>query len=378
MTAPSRLPGPLRAGWREFGSSSRQLMHFLRLRQGLRSQRRKCRQLNVLRNLLGGSARASQQRPAATAAASPGASGSTQAAPPAKPSFADVVAGRTTPEQAVLVLISEVQKLTMEISQVRAFGPRTYDQLQQEKQSSAEPLEHLHRHSKRSNLVVCGVPESRALNTPAALACHMQGLLFQTPTGSELTKVRSAFRLSKWKQDQGKPCAVLVELLSVAAKHTAFQAFKHLRAMKVRLSEDLTPQQMKTRRGLSTDFQWLKARGYKPFFRGITLRYRDGALIRKCLAAKPTRLWQLQLRQLGQQRLHPPGSNRLKSRMFQWPWTLQSFCTSMAFFLMGFLILAVWWLRQPRLSLLILIVWCTPLMMSPVRLLGSRFDVVNS
>jgi len=226
--------------------------------------------------------KASQQRPAATAAASPDASGSTQAAPPAKPSFADVVAGRTTPEQAVSVLISEVQRLTMEVSQVRAFSTRTYDQLQQEKQSSAERLEHLHRHSKRNNLVVFGVPESMALNTPAALACHMQGLLFQTPTGSELTKVRSAFRLGKWKQDQGKPRAVLVELLSVAAKHTAFQASKRLRAMKVRLDEDLTPQQMKTRRGLSTDFQWLKARAYKPFFRGITLRYKDGALIRKC------------------------------------------------------------------------------------------------
>ncbi|DBA79923.1 TPA: hypothetical protein ACH3X1_008134 [Trebouxia sp. C0004] len=36
----------------------------------------------------------------------------------------------------------------------------------------------------------------------------------------------------------------------------------------------------------STDFQCtdtcLKARGYKPFFRGPTLRYRDGTLIRKC------------------------------------------------------------------------------------------------
>jgi len=84
--------------------------------------------------------KASQRRPAATAAASPDASGSTPAAPPAKPSFADVVAGRTTPEQTVSVLIGEVQRLTMEVSQARAFGTRTYDQLQQEKQSSAERL----------------------------------------------------------------------------------------------------------------------------------------------------------------------------------------------------------------------------------------------
>ncbi len=67
----------------------------------------------------------------------------------------------------------------------------------------------------------------------------MQGLLFQTPTGSELTKVRSAFRLGKWKQDQGKPRAVLVELLSVAARHTAFQATKRLRAVKKEEEEEI-------------------------------------------------------------------------------------------------------------------------------------------
>ena len=56
-----------------------------------------------------GSKRKSRQQPAATAAASPDASGSAQAAPPAKPSFADVVAGRTTAEQTISVLISKVQ-----------------------------------------------------------------------------------------------------------------------------------------------------------------------------------------------------------------------------------------------------------------------------
>lgn len=44
-------------------------------------------------------------------------------------------------------------------------------------------------------------------------------------------------------------------------------------------SEHLTPQQQKERKGLSTDFQFLKARGCKPFFRGSTLKFSDGALI---------------------------------------------------------------------------------------------------
>ncbi|KAA6419787.1 MAG: hypothetical protein FRX49_10320 [Trebouxia sp. A1-2] len=189
------------------------------------------------------------------------------------------MAGRTTPEQTVAVLVSEVQRLKGEVSQARAFGERTYDQLQQEKQSNTEQLERLHRHS---NLIVFGVPESAALQTPAALARHLQGLLFQTTTASGLTQVRSAFRLGKWKQDQSKPRAVLVELLSVAAKHTAFQASSKLRADSIHLDEDLTPQQMKQRRSMSVDFQCLKARGYKPFFRGVKLRFRDGAVIRTC------------------------------------------------------------------------------------------------
>ena len=65
-------------------------------------------------------------------------------------------------------------------------------------------------------------------------------------------------------QGQLKPRAVLVELMSVGAKHTAFQASSRLRAARIRLDEDLTPQQMQQRKGLSTDFQCLKARGYKP------------------------------------------------------------------------------------------------------------------
>ncbi|DBA75378.1 TPA: hypothetical protein ACH3X1_010644 [Trebouxia sp. C0004] len=76
----------------------------------------------------------------------------------------------------------------------------------------------------------------------------------------------------------------------MAAKHTAFQASQRLRDLKIRLGEDLTPQQMKTPRGLSTDFQCLKARGYKPFFRGPTLRYRDGALIRKCAGGEANKV----------------------------------------------------------------------------------------
>ena len=55
-----------------------------------------------------GKKRKSRQQPAATATAAPDASGSAPAAPPPKPSFADVMAGRATPEQTMSVLVSKI------------------------------------------------------------------------------------------------------------------------------------------------------------------------------------------------------------------------------------------------------------------------------
>ncbi len=148
--------------------------------------------------------------------------------------------------------------------------------------------------------------------------------------------------------------------------------------MKVRLDEDLTPQQMKTPRGLSTDFQWLKACGYKPFFRGITLRCKDGALIRKCAQGKANKVMAAAAQAARATTPPPPRQQQAQEPRVPVAMDPSVLLHQHGILLNGLLISAVWWLRQPRLLLLILIVWCTSLtMMSPVRLLGSRFDVVN-
>ena len=66
------------------------------------------------------------------------------------------------------------------------------------------------------------------------------------------------------------------------AADPAFKASSRLRASHIRLDEDLTPQQMQQRKGLSSDFLGLKVRGFKPFFRGTTLKYRDGGVVPQC------------------------------------------------------------------------------------------------
>ncbi|DBA87940.1 TPA: hypothetical protein ACH3X1_004928 [Trebouxia sp. C0004] len=140
----------------------------------------------------------------------------------------------------------------------------------------------MHRYSKRRNLVVFGIAESSSCATPEALAAHLQSLLFEDAPSSASPLVSCAYRLGKWKAAQRKPRAVLVELTTVSAKHRAFKASSRLRASRIRLDEDLTPQQMQQRKGLSTDFLGLKIRGFKPFFRGTTLKYRDGGVVHQC------------------------------------------------------------------------------------------------
>ncbi|DBA82162.1 TPA: hypothetical protein ACH3X1_007149 [Trebouxia sp. C0004] len=125
------------------------------------------------------------------------------------------------------------------------------------------------RYSKRRNLVVFGIAEGSACATPEALAAHLQSLMFEDAPSSAAPLVSCACRLGKWKAAQRKSRAVLVELTTVSAKHRALKASSRLRASRIRLDEDLTPQQMQQRKGLSTDFLGLKIRGFKPFFRGV-------------------------------------------------------------------------------------------------------------
>ena len=230
--------------------------------------------------------KASQQRLAATAAASPDASGPTPAAPPAKPpatSWRDVLMGNSLDDRhTIQALIAEVEQLKKLINNNRAQSDSQHDNCRQHCMESSPQTEHMLRYSKRQNLVVFGVAESSACTTPEALAAHLHSLLFGDVPSSAAPLVSCAYRSGKWKAAQKKPRAILVELTTVSAKHRAFKASSRLRASHVRLDEDLTPQQMQQRKGLSSDFLGLKLRGFKPFFRGTTLKYRNGGVVRQC------------------------------------------------------------------------------------------------
>ncbi len=195
----------------------------------------------------------------------------------------DVLMGNSPDDwHTIQALVAKVEQLEKLIQNHQAQSNSQHDNCRQHRMESSPQTEHMLRYSKRQNLVVFGIAEGSACATPEALAAHIQGLLFEGVLSSAAPLVSCAYRLGKWKAAQKKPRAVLVELTTVSAKHRAFKASSRLRANRIRLDEDLTSQQMQQRKGLSSDFLGLKIRGFKPFFRGTTLKYRDGGVVRQC------------------------------------------------------------------------------------------------
>lgn len=82
--------------------------------------------------------------------------------------------------------------------------------------------------------------------------------------------------------------AVLVELLSLAAKYRAFRTSSRLRSAKIRLDDDLTRgpklwKEMQERKALSRESMHLKTKGCFPVFRRTIPKCRDDGLVRKCV-----------------------------------------------------------------------------------------------
>ena len=85
---------------------------------------------------------------------------------------------------------------------------------------------------------------------------------------------KSSKRMGKYSLDSTKPRPVLIEFNSVEEKHNLLKNSKQLRQIGLRLDDWLTELQQKERGTLDDDFQTLKGKGYKPFFRGSILTYR--------------------------------------------------------------------------------------------------------
>ena len=65
-------------------------------------------------------------------------------------------------------------------------------------------------------------------------------------------------------------------------KHAFLKHAKHLKEVGFRYDDDLTRLQQKERQDLSADFNTLKTKGHKPFYRGSSLKFRHADKTRTC------------------------------------------------------------------------------------------------
>ena len=80
-------------------------------------------------------------------------------------------------------------------------------------------------------------------------------------------------RMGKFSPDSTKPRPVLIEFSSLQEMHNLLEHSKQLRTIGLRLDDWLTELHQKERGTLNDEFQTLKGKGYKPFFRGSILMY---------------------------------------------------------------------------------------------------------
>ena len=88
-------------------------------------------------------------------------------------------------------------------------------------------------------------------------------------------------RLGAYCSDQERPRPIHVQFRS-NDKHAVLKHAKHLKQVSVRYDDDLTRLQQKQRQDMATDFDTLKSKGHKPFYRGSLLRTRHADKTRTC------------------------------------------------------------------------------------------------
>ena len=81
-------------------------------------------------------------------------------------------------------------------------------------------------------------------------------------------------RLGTFRPDQERPRPVRMQFNSMNDKHIFLKHAKHLKEVNLRYDDDLTRLQQRQRQDMAADFDTLKSKGHKPFYRGSSLKFR--------------------------------------------------------------------------------------------------------
>ena len=89
-------------------------------------------------------------------------------------------------------------------------------------------------------------------------------------------------RLGKYCLDQKRPRPIRVIFDTKKDKHFFIKHAKHRKEVGLRYDDDLTRLQQSKRQDLSADFNILRTKGHKPFYRGSSLKFRHADKMCTC------------------------------------------------------------------------------------------------
>ena len=129
----------------------------------------------------------------------------------------------------------------------------------------------MEQESRKLKLVVYNVPDTADDEDEflKPIVKHVQPLLSKEFRIGETNWARIGY----FSSHQRKPRPLLVSFDTLDGKHSFLKNAKALRQKGIRCDDDLTRLQQQEEKQLSEDFQVLKAKGHKPFFRGSHLKY---------------------------------------------------------------------------------------------------------
>ena len=156
----------------------------------------------------------------------------------------------------------------------------------------ADQIEQLERTSRSLNLILYNVPETEP--DAKGRSDSFQGCIddtFCSPVLQELFFTEDRFdctdfphleRVGRLFPGKQKARPMRIVFRSADVKHVFLSNTIAIRQSGVRIDDDLTRLQQQERQTLDSDFRQLKAKGYKPFFRGSQLKYHCNNVLSTC------------------------------------------------------------------------------------------------
>ncbi len=140
--------------------------------------------------------------------------------------------------------------------------------------------EALETENRQLILVVYDVPDTAKEDDSGAET--LASLLGKcTPEGYEGFRWEQS-RLGTFRPDQERPRPIRIYFKSLTDKHTFLKHAKHLKEINLRYDDDLTRSQQRQRQDMAAEFDTLKSKGHKPFYRGSSLKFRHANKTRTC------------------------------------------------------------------------------------------------